>query len=70
VHDVSNRIIGATAGAVVIDHLVAGLEQLPEILWSVLNHDQTTVDERIPLRSSGRSAPAARGAQPAGNVAA
>jgi len=38
-HHVRNRVISATACAVVVEHFFAGLEELPKILCGVVSHD-------------------------------
>jgi hypothetical protein len=42
-HYAHNRVIGATVSAVVIKHLIACLEQLPEIGYICVGHEQRTV---------------------------
>jgi len=54
-HHLCSRVIGATASDVVVEHLIARLQQFPEFLYICVSHDQKTPDARISLRSFQRT---------------
>jgi len=51
-HHAGRRIIGGTASGVVIEHLVAAIQQLLEVVSIFGSHGPRTVEERIWMRSA------------------
>jgi hypothetical protein len=49
-HHAGSRVIGGTVRGVVIQHLIASFQQLPEVLCFCVSHVPTTISERISLR--------------------